>query len=77
MNITSNMPKKRAKSFQRMTCLSMSTSGRLAATVLMQKASVVPRGSPLSSRLSIIGIIPVTLVYSGMPIATATGTDHH
>lgn len=55
----------------------MSTSGRLTATVLMQKANVVPRGRPLSSRLSIIGMMPVTLVYSGMPTATARGTDHH
>ena len=71
------MPRNTASSFQLMTCLSMSTSGRLAATVLMQKARVVPRGNPLSSRLSITGIIPVTLVYSGMPTATARGTDHH
>ena len=75
--MTSNRPRKRASSCQRMTCLSMSISGRLAATVLMQKARVVPTGRPLSSRLSMMGTTPVTLLYRGMPTRTATGTDHH
>ena len=43
----------------------------------MQKASVVPMGSPLPRRLSITGIMPVTLEYRGMPSSTESGTDHH
>ncbi|MEN1478870.1 hypothetical protein AAIH16_35365, partial [Pseudomonas aeruginosa] len=44
---------------------------------LMQKASVVPIGRPFRSRLSMIGIMPVTLEYKGMPTNTAEGTVHH
>ena len=44
-----------------MTCLSMINSGKLAATVLMQKANVVPTGSPLVIKLSMMGITPVAL----------------
>ena len=43
------------------TCLSKINSGKLAATVLMQNASVVPMGKPLTIRLSITGITPVAL----------------
>jgi hypothetical protein len=36
-------------------------SGKLAATVLIQNARVVPTGKPLLIRLSITGITPVAL----------------
>ena len=48
----------------------------LAATLLMQKARVVPTGIPLTSRLCITGMIPVTLEYKGMPVNTATNEMH-
>ena len=44
-----------------MICLSMTTSGMLAATADMQKAMVVPMGMPLVRRPSMTGTMPVTL----------------
>ena len=71
------MNKNTVINFHCIACLSMNISGRLTATVLIQNARVVPKGSPFIRRLSITGITPVTLVYKGIPTATATGTDHH
>jgi hypothetical protein len=49
--ITSNL--------QVITCFSNMNSGKLAATVLMQNANVVPIGRPFAIKLSITGITPV------------------
>jgi hypothetical protein len=43
------------------TCFKRMNSGKLAATVLMQKANVVPIGSPFIIKLSITGMTPVAL----------------
>ena len=59
---TIKVAKKTMMSLPCITCLSISISGRLAATVLIQKANVVPKGSPFVSKLSMIGTMPVTLV---------------
>ena len=55
-------PRKVASRRGRITCLSMTSSGRLAATALRQKARVVPTGRPLAKRPAITGTMAVTLV---------------
>ena len=47
-----------------------------AMTAIM-KASTVPSAAPLPSSASTIGIIPAAFAYIGIPISTASGTDHH
>ena len=42
----------------------------------IMKASTVPRAAPFSSKASTTGMIPAAFEYIGIPINTATGTDH-
>ncbi len=55
----------------------MLISGSDTAITNIMKASVVPRAAPLSSNASTIGMTPAAMVYMGMPMSTAAGTDHH
>ena len=48
-----------ASNLQVMTCFSRMNSGKLAATVLMQNAKVVPSGKPFAIKLSMTGMTPV------------------
>ncbi|MGK0476464.1 MAG: hypothetical protein ACJAYV_002139 [Oleispira sp.] len=59
MNDISKSIKIMANNFHVITCFNKMNSGKLAATVLMQNANVVPNGSPFTIKLSIIGITPV------------------
>ena len=72
-----NIKNMMVSNFHCITCFKSTNSGKLAAIVLMQKAMVVPNGNPFNNKLSITGITPVAFEYSGMPIKTAIGTDHH
>ena len=59
-----------------MTCLSMSSSGRLAATALMQKARVVPMGSPFVGVVAYcLGMMVFTMImgnaYAAFTVITA------
>jgi hypothetical protein len=52
-------PKIVTSNLQVMTRFSRMNSGKLAATVLMQNAKVVPSGKPFAIKLSMTGITPV------------------
>ena len=54
----------------------ISISGNDRAITLIMNARVVPRAAPLPIRASTMGMMPAALVYMGMPITTAAGTDH-
>ncbi len=54
----------------------MIISGSDSAMTLIMKASTVPSAAPLPSSASTIGMTPAALVYIGMPMSTAAGTDH-
>ena len=58
---TSNITKAITSNRHCITCFNKINSGKLAGTVLMQNANVVPIGNPLTIKLSITGITPVAL----------------
>jgi hypothetical protein len=43
----------------------------------IMKAKTVPRAAPFPSKACTMGMIPTAFEYIGMPISTASGTDHH
>ena len=70
------MPKKMANSCHFIAFLSINASGIDKVTVAVIKAKAVPRGIPLPTNASIIGIIETELAYKGTPMRVARGTDH-
>src|SRR3990170_2509283 len=55
----------------------MIISGRDSPITDIMNASTVPRAAPFPRRACTTGMMLAALEYMGMPITTASGTDHH
>ena len=58
------------------TFLRMIPSGRDKPMTAIIKASTVPKAAPFPMSASKTGMMPAAFEYMGIPIKTATGTDH-
>ena len=54
----------------------MIVSGSERPITLIMKASAVPNAAPFASNAYTMGMTPAALEYIGIPITTASGTDH-
>ena len=68
-------PKKIAISFNFITRLSITASGKLSAAVAIIKARAVPRGIPFWNKTTATGTMAAQLPYMGTPKIAAIGTE--